>query len=215
MSDFSLIKANVDWCNGPTFEILDNTFPFYAINFNQKIKNNWCSVHESCNFKPFSYFKTNFKFRIKWQIKAWGFTDNIVQVFEETYNETNKNICIKLNSDNYADHKLWCLKSIKLSNNCNFNLFIISKFANRLKIEFKNGPVRFFNQVDNFEIFKHKEKIYAVYNIDRKEILTHTANWWETGLIFINHSRAVKSWHHPQDWVGMTSEEIYNNIMDI
>ena len=215
MNDFSLIKACVDWCEGPKFDIFDNSYPYYAINFNQKIKNNWCSVHEKCDFKPFSYFKTNFKFRIKWQIKAWGFSDNLVQVFQETYNENNKNICIKLNSDNYADHKTWCLKSIKLSKDCNFNLYIVSKFMNRLKLDFLNSDINFFNSIDNLESFKNKENIYAIYTIDRKEILTNTANWWESGLIFINHSRPIKSWHHPEDWIGMNAEEIYNSIMDI
>lgn len=214
-NDFSLINATVDWCNGPRFDLLDEKYPVYALNFNQFIDNKWCSIHEHCEFKPFYYYKSNFTSRIKWKIKAWAFQENIVQVFEETYDETNKNICLQLNNDNYKSHELWFDKSVKLSRECNFNLFIISKFADRLQKNFFNFPVEIHSHIDSFDDFKKSENIYANYVIDRKEILTKTANWWETNKIFINHSKIFASWDHQQDWIGMNDEQIYNNIMDI
>lgn len=215
MNDFNLINASVDWCEGPRLDLNDDRYPVYAVNFNQKIKNNWCSIHENYNFKPFCYFKSNFKFRIQWKIKIWGFDENIVQVFENTYDEKNKNICLQFNGDIYKSHKLWLEKSIKLSKQCNFNLYVISKFSDRLKKDFITSRFKSYNLIEDLNSFKISENIYAKYTIDRKEILTKTEDWWQTGKIFVNHSRPAISWDHPEDWIGMSDEQIYNNIMDI
>lgn len=215
MNDFSLINATVDWCCGPRLDIKDNSYSVYAINFNQKIRNDWCSIHEQNYFKPFFFFKSNFRFRIKWQIKAWAYSNDLIQVMQKTYDETNKNICLNFNNDSYESHKLWYNKSIKLSKENNFNLFIISKFEDRLRKDIVDPQCRIIKSIDDFEFFKSKNNIYAYYNIGRNEMLTFTEDWWHSGKIFVNHSRLISSWDHPQDWLGMNDEEIYNNIMDI
>lgn len=215
MSDFSLINASVNWVNGPRLDILDDTYPFYAVNFNQKIKNEWCSIHESCNFAPFTFYKSNFKFRAEWKIKIWGFKNDLIQLAELTYKEKNKNIAIILKGDSYEDHKKWLLKSIKLSKECGFILYLISKFAIRLKKDFSKFSIYIHEHTNDIEKFYTDNSIYASYSIDRKEILTNTGNWWESGQIFINHSKLITSWDHPNDWNGMNSEQIYNNIMNL
>jgi hypothetical protein len=196
-------------------EILDDKFQVYAINFNQKIDGKWCSIHEQCDFKPFCFFKSNFTFRIPWKVKAWGFENRLIQVYESTYDETNKNICIYFINDNYEAHESWYNKSVKLSKDNHFNLFIISKFANRLAEKYKDNNVRIFNSVNSLDLFEVDNSIYATYTIDRKEILTRTSNWWNSEQIFLNHSKAYKTWDHPRDWIGMNHNEIFNNIMGL
>ena len=214
MNDFNLIKASVNWCGGPRLEINDDRYPVYAVNFNQKIKNKWCSIQEICEFKPFNYHFLNFRFRIQWKIKIWGFHNDLIQLSEFTYSEKNKNIAIILKGDDYEDHKIWLLKSIELSKKYEFIPYIVSKFANRLKKDFSNFSIYIHEYTNDIQNFYSKNQIYASYTIDRKEILTNTADWWETGQIFMNHSRLIKSWDHPCDWNGMNSEQIFNDIMN-
>jgi hypothetical protein len=84
-----------------------------------------------------------------------------------------------------------------------------------LKNDFKNIFIFIHPEIKDYENFEKNNDIYASYIIDRKEILTKTANWWESDMIFINHGFAVKSWDHRRDWIGMNDEEIYNNIIGI
>jgi hypothetical protein len=215
MADFSSINATVNWNRGPRIDVYDSSCNYFALNINQLINNKWCSIHEDCNFKPFHFFKSNFRFRATWKIKIWKWEDSLIQVFESTYDETNKNICIHFKGDNYEAHKLWLLKSIKLSIDYEFILHVTSKFASRLKNDFKNASVSIHSEIKDYESFEKKYAIYASYIIDRKEILTKTANWWESDSIFLNHSFVAKSWDHKRDWIGMNDEEIYNNIIGI
>jgi len=215
MKDFSSINAIVNWNRGPRIDVNDSSCDNFALNINQFINNKWCSIHEDCNFKPLHYFKSHLTFRAKWKIKIWKWDSSLIQVFESTYDETNKNICIHFKSDNYETHKLWLWKSIQLSLNYNFILHITSKFASRLKNDFKNLSIFIHSEIKDYESFEKDYAIYASYIIDRKEILTNTANWWESDVIFMNHSFAAKSWDHKRDWIGMNDEEIYNNIIGI
>jgi hypothetical protein len=215
MKDFSSINAIVNWNRGPKIDIQDSSCSSFAVNINQLINNKWCALHQDCNFKPFHFFKSNFTFRSKWKIKIWKWDNSLIQVFESTYDETNKNICIHFKHDSYEVHKLWLLKSIKLSTDCNFILHVTSKFASRLKHDFKNTSVFIHSKTEDYERFEKDYNIYASYIIDRKEILTKTGDWWESDAIFLNHASISKSWDHKRDWIGMNDEEIYNNIIGI
>ena len=90
-----------------------------------------------------------------------------------------------------------------------------SKFASRLKHDFKNTSVFIHSKTEDYERFEKYYNIYASYIIDRKEILTKTGDWWESDAIFLNHASISKSWDHKRDWIGMNDEEIYNNIIGI
>lgn len=215
MTDFSLINANVDWNLGAKLEILDEHSQFYAVNFNRIINNKIHSVIEKCDFSPFTWYKTNYTFRIKWQIKIWGWRNKPILVYQNTYDETNQNICLHFVSDVYESHCLWFNMAKLLSLQNHFNLHIISKYANRLSEKFSDSTVKFHDNTYDYESIIKTNNIYATYVIDRKEIVTKSANHWETETVYLNHSKSAKTWDHPIDWFDLNDEQLFKNLMDI
>lgn len=213
--DFTYIDNYISWCRGPELHILDTSCSSYAFAFNQYINNQWCNVHSSHDFKSNYFHKSNYKYRIKWQIKVWKWTDRLVQVLQSTYDEKNKNICLSFKHDDYEAHKSWFIKSVKLSLDNHFSLYIISKFSTRLKKEFRNYPVFLIDNVDDLSKFEEDNQIYASYIIDRHELLTKSGWDWHSNKIFLNHTNPSTSWDHPDDWLGKNYDQIYNNIMGI
>lgn len=215
MKNFQFFDSHINWCRGPELHIYDSSCQNYAVAFNQFINNQWCNIHSFFDFKPNIFFKTNYKYRIKWQIKVWKYTDSLIQVLEETYDETNKNICLIFKNDDYEAHKSWFIKSVKLQLENRFNLFIISKFHDRLKKDFRNYHAFISDISENISIFEQENNIYATYIIDRNELLAKGGIDWNSDKIFLNHTNPSRSWDHPNDWLGKTYDQIYDDIIGL
>ena len=215
MEDFSKINANITFNVGPKIEVLDNHSPVYLIEYYEWFNNDWALIYTNHNIKPFHWFKHNKAFRTKWQIKIWGVENELpVLLTQHTYNEENKNVLLKFEYPSYKIHKAWFEKAIKYMEKTGVNLFIESKYAEKLKNEFDTN-ITLINKTDNFDGFINLNQIYATYEIFRHEIQSKSFNWWESDGIFENHANHYKSFQHRNDWIKFSNEELIDDILGL
>lgn len=209
MDVIAKINAKVNFINGPCIDVLDNHSALYNIEFYEKLGQEWGIVHTWHEHKPFHYYTYLRKFRTKWKIKVWGWENEKPELlYEHIYNEIDKNVGLTFKHNSYAVQKAWTLKAIKFKTKNQCNLFIESKFSDRLKDEFRGSEVNFYSSIDRDSI-----DFYACYIIEKSDIQINTENWWESDLIWEGHAKAFKSWKIPIDWVTIPNEDIIEVIL--
>jgi hypothetical protein len=105
------------------------------------------------------------------------------------------------------------MQSLKLSIENKFNLFIISKYFDRLKNDFMNFNNCIYDEPINIDDFEKNHNIYSSYIINRHEILTKKENHGNNEMIFVNNCNPCISWNHRKNWLGMNHTEIFNDII--
>jgi hypothetical protein len=215
MEDFSKINHRITFNLGPKIEIFDTHSPVYLIEYYEWFGDDWALIYTNHNIKAFHLFKHNKAFRTKWQIKNWGVENELpVLLTQHTYNEENKNVLLKFEYPSYKIHKAWFEKAIKYMEKTGVNLFIESKYAEKLKNEFDTN-ITLINKTDNFDGFINLNQIYATYEIFRHEIQSKSFNWWESDGIFENHANHYKSFQHRNDWIKFSNEELIDDILGL
>ena len=204
------INVNLSFNNGPVVDILDNHSPKYLVEFYENLGNDWALVHSMHNILPFHFYGYNRKFRTDWRIKVWGW-ENLkpVLLVDYIYNEVDKNILLVFEHNNYNTQRVWLNSAITFRDKNRCELLIKSKFKDRLKDDFKNQKITFYDLNENID-----KEIYATYKIKKFDIQSQTANFWESDLIFENHSKAYKNWNIPVDWVTIPNEKIIDYILN-
>lgn len=215
MKNFSNIPIIINFNNGPFIEIQDATSEKYLLEFYENTGYGWSLVSNEITHS-YSWFKYVAKqFRVNWKLKVYAWYDNnVVQVCEHTYNETDENVLIKLKTDSYEECLEWFNLSIQFKKNTGCKLFIYSKFNNRLKSINTLSDVNF---VDTDDIINNSNTIYyASYTIDRHHILSLTYGEWGTSWpLYQNHSEPNLSYFHRNDWLKMNSKQLFNDIMNL
>ena len=215
MEDFSKINHRITFNLGPKIEIFDTHSPVYLIEYYEWFGDDWALIYTNHNIKAFHWFKHKKAFRTKWQIKIWGVENGLpVLLTQHTYNEENKNVLLKFEYPSYKIHKAWFKKAIKYMEKTGVNLFIESKYAEKLKNEFDTN-ITLINKTDNFDGFINLNQIYATYEIFRHEIQSKSFNWWESDGIFENHANHYKSFQHRNDWIKFSNEELIDDILGL
>ena len=203
------IEAKCNFNPSPTVDILSDHSEFFLVEFYENIgSSDWALTHSWHEVKPFHYYKYNRHFRTKWRIKVWGWEENKpTLVYEHHYCEKNQNVGLVFEHFSLKVQKEWTKKAIAFKNKNGCKVIIESKFSEKLAQEFNEAGLVFAKKIEN------EDDLYAKYTIKKHEIQPTTANWWETDLIFENHSKAFKSWHIPIDWVEISNEEIFDVII--
>jgi len=215
MEDFKKINCVSRFIDGPFIEITDNHSPIYIIELYEKLGNEWGLVYSDNEFYPFRWFKYLRKFRTKWMVKIWGVENELpVLLYQHTYDENNKNILIEFDSPVFETNLKWIYMSENFSKESNSNVYITSKFSDRLKSLY-NGPIKIINNKININEFCDLHNIYASYKIGKYDIQSKTWNFWESGGIFENHAKHYSSWDHPDNWIKFSDEELFNNILGL
>jgi len=203
------INSSIHFNGGPTVDILDNHSPKYLVEFYENLGSDWSLVHSMHDIRPFHFYAYNRKFRTNWRIKVWGWEDKPVLVLDHIYDETNQNILLVFEHNNYNVQRVWLDTAIKYRDKHRCNLSIRSKFYDRFKKEFKNTQISFYDMTENIN-----KTFYATYKVKKFDIQSQTANFWESELIYENHSMAYKTWDIPVDWVTISNEKIIDYILN-
>jgi len=216
MQDFSLIEADVNFLNGVYAHISDGKNDYYALEFYEKFGEDWVIVWSSQKWYPYHWFRHNKKFRNFWRVKIWGWEDDSPkQLLSKTYSDKGENVCLEFVHDSYKTHKKWTELAIKFSSDNECKIIIVSKFYSRLEEEFFGEKIFFSSPINDWDSFFESEQIYSKFTISKFDIQSRTEDWWESRMIFENHANPVKTWHHRKDWVGLSDEQIFNDIMGL
>jgi hypothetical protein len=209
----SSVKVDVNWINGPYINVLDDVCDVYALNLLIYHNDEWYNMIERCDFKTFHFYKSFFTFRAKWRFKLHGLINNELKLLhDEIYDESNKTVAIEFDNNIYDCHRDWAMQVGGLVSKYNFNPLIISKFSERLKKEFE-GYENYFITKQQYQEKNLQNSIYAKYDIKRNNIELNTSDDWGSGCIFINNTVPFASFNHRKNWIGMTHEELFNDIM--
>jgi hypothetical protein len=147
-------------------------------------------------------------------IKVWGYeNDEPTLLVQHTYNETNKNVLLRFDYPSFLIQENWYNKAIQFKQTTNCNLFIETKFAEKLKNIDNN--IFLISSINEFEQFIKDNQIYATYEVSRHEIQNTSFDWWESGEIFENHAHHYKSFYHPVDWIKLPNEKLIDNILSL
>jgi hypothetical protein len=202
------INATCTFNFGPQVDILDPFCQSYLVEYYENLGNDWSLVHSWHDVNPYQYYRYARKFRTKWKVKIWGWeNDAPVLVLEHLYCEDGQKVAFAFDHFSYSVNREWARKAIEFRNKTRCHLIISSRFWKRLAEEFCNERVTFVPDL------QQEQDLYATYQIKRHDIQTTTANWWESDIIYENHSKAYKSWYIPIDWVSISNEEIFNAIV--
>ena len=215
MDEIREINCNLTFNIGPKIEISDSHSPIYLIEFYEWFKDDWALIYSDHNMKPNTWYKHSKSFRTKWLAKVYGVENELpVLKFQHVYNENNKNVLLRFDYYSFEVEKIWFEKAKEFKNKFNCNLYVESKFSNRLE-ELNDGSIFLINKIPNLDFFISSNKIYATYEISRHEIQSQTWDFWESGEIFENHAHHYKSFHHPVDWIKLPNEDLIDNILGL
>lgn len=210
----SLINVKTDWKPNPYISINDDKCDLYAVNLFFYHNNEWYNVYEKPDLNNNNFLISYFQFRMKWRFKVWGFVDEQLKLlYDEIYDERDKKVIIHFSSHIYSSHEKWLDQSLDLSKKYRFHPIIVSRFSERLKIYSPNGQHTIISPQE-YEQTEIKNDAYAEYYIRRNKISMNSSDDWETGGIFTNNTIFFRSWHHKNDWMGMTDEQLFNDIMN-
>ena len=203
------IEAKCNFNPSPTVDILSDHSDFFLVDFYENLgTGDWALTHSWHELQPFHFYRYNREFRTKWRIKVWGWEENKpVLVYEHHYCEKDRKVGLAFKHFSLKVQKNWTEKAIDFKNKNKCHLIIESNFAEKLAQEFHGSEIVFTTNLDP------NEDLYAKYVIKKHEIQTTTESWWESDLIYENHSKAYKSWKIPIDWVQISNEEIFDAII--
>ena len=102
MKDFSNIPVNINFIGGAFVDIQDSSSEKYLIEYYENTGHGWSLVSYNV-IHSYTWFKYVAKqFRVNWKIKIYGWFDNqIKQVCEHTYNESDENVLLRFKTDSY------------------------------------------------------------------------------------------------------------------
>jgi len=210
MSDFSQISHGISFNYGPRIDIWDFMCPEYMVEFYEMVEGGWGVQNVYMPLYPNHFFLNNgSRYRNQWKIKVWGWINGEpTQLLEHTYDEKNKQIKIVFDSDNFKEHIIWYNLSKKFQDDFACKVIISSEFSDRLISLFGDKQILFLNDSND-------NNIYATYHIGRYNIPHHPNHEWGSGFMNPNQSRPKMSFDHPNDWYPLTSEELFNDIMNL
>jgi len=210
----SLINVKTDWKPNPYICIDDDICDLYGVALLFYHNDEWHNISSIPDLSSNMFWRSYFELRLKWRFKVWGYVnDEILLLHDEIYNEKYKDVVIRFSNYIYSSHKKWLYQSLNLSKRYNFHPIIVSRFSDRLKHEFPDYESSIFSEKE-YEFSGIKNHAYAEYTIKRNVIAFNSSNDWHTEGVFSNNSVFFKSWKHKRDWVGMSDEELFNDIMN-
>lgn len=215
MNNFNKINHHLSFCRGPMVHIWSEELQWYLLEIYESFVGDWSLVQYTC-MRPFTWYNYFAKqTRNKFRVKILGMiNDEIVTLVDHTYNDTNENVLLRFTTDSYDETKIWAQQAIKFMKENQSNVTVQSRFADRLLIDFPDSKV-IFTKDANLNWFESLD-FYASYDIGKFHILkTPLGEWGASQGIYSNHTRPQVSSHHKTDWIGLSSEEIFNDIMNL
>jgi autotransporter strand-loop-strand O-heptosyltransferase len=206
--DVKLINAKISFLESPHIEIFETRYPRYMVQLFHFHDNQWVIYHEEHN-APQNY---NFKFfasnRQKWKVRIYAFeNEKIKLVFQETYDEKNKNILFRFDSESSEVEKIYLKKVLEFEKENQCRAVVASKHHEKLKKAFPN-----FERIYPFET--KFGNIYASYNIKRHEIETKKTSVFGSDKLWMNRGRADITVDHHENWVEYKQEDIFDDIIN-
>ena len=204
--DFSLINARVSFNKGPLIEIGSEKNESFLVNLLTYHEGEWVISYENSRFLPNYYYKSFTSTRQRWRLKIYAFEgEDLKLVFQETYNEENKNVEFILDSESSKLDKLYIEKALVFEKENKCTVFIKTKYHEKLKKEFPD-----FNRI--FDKDQELQNIYASYEIKRHEIESKRQNSFNTHKIW-DRGRAAITFNHTENWLEYKQEKVFEDII--
>jgi hypothetical protein len=215
MKDFSKIHCNINFVDGVFVEILDFYSQNYLIEFYENTGRGWSLVSHSILY-PNTWFKyVAKKFRNNWRVLVYGWYDNNPELLvQHTFNESDEKVLLNFKSDSYKESLEWAKLAVKYKDNTQCNLEIYSKFSERLKNNISDKKITFLSDKPEFTNFGCP--YYAEFKIGKYHFTHNAYGEWGSGWpIYQNHTKPNVSDQHRTDWLGLSSTELFNDIMNL
>lgn len=207
-------KITIDFNSGITVSI-NGPDEFYYVEVNEFQKNNDSPVYVESYYITgnlnsnigYKNFKLPIEFYFNFQIKIYKFINKVglKLIFTHQYDDNDKFVLFKLNTDDYDEALLWVdrIKKYQLISGC--KIILESQYKD-LDDSFSS-----FYQTKNLDFYK-------TYRIGR---FPKTSNDWRTidhrkeGLIWFGNWKTFWSYQHPKFWGNLLSQEIVDDILGI
>lgn len=215
MKDFSKIYCNINFVDGVFVEILDTYSTNYLVEFYEKSESGWSFVSHTFLY-PSTWFKyVGKKFRNNWRVLVYGWSNNEPELLvQHTFNESDEKVLLSFKTDSFSESLLWSnlASNYRIKTNCTLEIY--SNFADRLESIVSDKKIKFIKDKPNFTNFNCP--YYAEFKIGKSHF-THTSyGEWGTGWpIYQNHTKPNISMLHRNDWLGLSSTELFNDIIKL
>ena len=217
MEDVSLIEHQIRFHEGCRVDIWDHHSDTYLLEFYEKEDGDWSLIQSFHTVPKFSYYHFMVKkFSIDWQVRISGWEDNQIKpLVVHTYSHYNKNILLIFDSDRYKDHISWMNSVVAMKRKFNCSVTVVSRFKERLTKEI-NVPIL-------SEIPKnYMEEYYSSFTIGINNSISQFNEIFSISYLpknfnspLTNGSNPYYSSYHKNNFIKMTPEELFKDIMNI
>lgn len=206
--DIKLINAAVSFEDNVKIQISEKRYPSFLVQLLHFYNGEWVIYHEEHKAPQdynFEFFASN---RQKWKFRVYAFENQKIKlVFQETYDEKNKNILFKFDCESSEIEKTYLLKALEFEKENQCQVVITSKHHEKLKKAFPS----FSRLYPNGTRFAN---IYASYTIKRHEIETKKFDIFGTNKLWINRGRSDVTVDHHENWAEYKQEAVFDDIIN-
>lgn len=217
MEDISLIEHRIRFHQGCRVDIWDNHSENYLLEFYEREGEEWGLVQSFHTVSKFSFYHLMVKkFSTEWQVRISGWEDEKIKpLVIHTYTHKEKDILLVFDSDSFEEHKVWISLASEMEKSYNCRLTVVSRFHNRFK---ESSKVDIVSEIpDNYT-----ENFYSSFVIGRcnsisqfNEIFSISYMPKSLDLPLTNGSNPYYSSYHRNNFIRMTSEELFKDIMNL
>ena len=215
MKDFSKIYCNINFVNGVFVEILDTYSQNYLVEFYENSGHGWSLVSNTFLY-PSTWFRyVGKKFRNNWRVMVYGWYNNKPELLvQHTFNETDEKVLLNFKSDSFDETLLWVNLASEYRKNTQCKLDISTQFADRLNSVVSDKEITFIK--DKIELSNFWCPYYAEFKIGKFHFTHNSYGEWGSGWpVYQNHTKPNVSELHRNDWLGLSSTELFKDIMNL
>jgi len=215
MYKINKINHHLSFTKGPTIHIWAEDLPWYLYEIYEHFAGDWSLVQYHV-MSPYTWYNYHAKQNRKnYRIKVSGFiNDEFVTLIDHIYDETDENVLLKFKTDSYNETKIWTEQSIQYKKLTLCNVTIESKFYERLREDYKYSGLNFEGSVPTD--FLNPGEFYASFTIGKIHYTPESlGEWGSNHMVYSNHTKPQVSHNHKIPWLGLSSEEIFNDIMNL
>ena len=217
MEDVSLINHQIKFHDGCRVDIWDHHSDTYLLEFYEREGNDWSLIQAFHTVPKFSYYHLMIKkFSIDWQVRISGWEDDQIKTLVvHTYSHYNKNILLIFDSDRYKDHLSWlnCAEDMVEKFNC--SVAVVSRFKERLNRE---ANVSILSEIPQ----NYEEEFYSSFIIGVNNTMSQFNEIFSVSYLpksfnspLTNGSNPYYSSNHKNNFIKMTPEELFKDIMNL
>lgn len=215
MNNFSLINHHLSFCQGVVLHVWDKEYPIYQFELSEKYGGKWVHLHHG-TVLPYNFYNYCGKqTRTDYRVKVIAFhNDELITLIDHTYNDTNESVLLSFKTDSYKEAQIWTDLTLKWNSKNMSKVTIESKFADRLQKDYKDEDLTFVVK-ENINTVQ-PDKYYAYYRIGKFHIPEEPLGHWGSAYsLYENHFAPRVSEFNKNRWLGMSSEDIFNDIMNL